>query len=513
MSFFHGGRSDTNAGTRILSRRFMELRVLSITGRWHTLKAKNTDKVGTLKAQIRAVEGPEDYRGKGLMFVHDDPEWQDLIYNGQPLDDERSLQSAGVADQSELKVVRKRRAVPQAKACHKGCAFQPCSHAEEDHQKYQPDMHWANSYGWAFPGIYEDKAEDGSLMPPDEHFSREEIYKGCRGGLRAQRMRAGPVGWKPQSGAVTVQIQTEADLQAQKQKEQDDLRGSNDSLEGAIGEGEEDANNPLAKKKAAPAAASSSVEPDFADEEAESDTDSRRQTISESDAEGSATDGEVRKRRGKKSAWTKCQKWIKQYWFEVKLGGTDMVTGWGDYFSKPGRNEFLPDEPIEEGILATIDAKTELNLSYQDLGHPYQWQHFSGILYSGAMDQLRVLNLSANRLKECKELSQLDLLEVLDLSYNMLDDLDGIPSISTLKELDLTSNNLETAAGIYKFSQLERLTLIDNPIEYKEMYEDRVKARAPSSLIWLDGRPFEASGWSLQYVVKLMFQSNSEDKF
>ena len=72
---------------------------------------------------------------------------------------------------------------------------------------------------------------------------------------------------------------------------QDDLRESNDSLEGAIGEGEEDANNPLAKKKAAPATASSSVEPDFADEEAESDTDSRRQTISESDAEGSATDG------------------------------------------------------------------------------------------------------------------------------------------------------------------------------------------------------------------------------
>ena len=73
------------------------------------------------------------------------------------------------------------------------------------------------------------------------------------------------------------------------------MRGSNDSLEGAIGEADEDANNPLTKQKpAAAAAASSSVEPDF-DEEAPSDTDSRRQTISESDAEGgSATDGALR---------------------------------------------------------------------------------------------------------------------------------------------------------------------------------------------------------------------------
>ena len=48
----------------------------------------------------RAAESSVNHRCHaecdGSRFVHDDPEWQDLIYNGQPLDDERSLQSAGV---------------------------------------------------------------------------------------------------------------------------------------------------------------------------------------------------------------------------------------------------------------------------------------------------------------------------------------------------------------------------------------------------------------------------------
>jgi len=504
MSFFQGGRVDTNAGTRILSRRFMELRVLSITGRWHTLKAKNTDKVGSLKLQIRNAEGPEDYRGKGLMFVHDAPDWQNIIYHGKVLDDERSLQSAGIADLSELKIVRKRKAVPQAAACHKCCAFKPCSHAESEH-RYESDMHWASAYGRHFPGIYQDENKDGGLMTPDEHFSREEAYKSIRGGLKAQRLRAGPAGWTVQSGAVTVQIQTEAELEAARKKELDDLRGSNDSLDGSVGE--EDETKAIVDEESPKV--SSAVEPE---QEGESGVESQADTGANTDIEESDAD-EERKKKKKKSGFEKLQKWALQYWKEVKLGAKDVMTGWTAYFVAPGQNAFVPDDPIHDGILATVDRKTELNLSYQDLGHPYQWQHFGGILYSGALDQLRVLNLSANRLKACEELGQLDLLEVLDLSYNMFDDLERVPSISTLKELDLTSNNLETAAGIYKFSQLERLTLIDNPIEYKEMYEDRVKARSPASLEWLDGKPFEADGWSIHYVVKMMFQSNSEDKF
>ena len=71
-----------------------------------------------------------------------------------------------------------------------------------------------------------------------------------------------------------------------------------------------------------------------------------------------------------------------------------------------------------------------------------------------------------------------------------------MPSLSALVELNLTANNLDTAEGIYKFQRLERLTLIDNPVEFKDLYEDRVKARAPSSLMWLDGKPFEPVGWT-----------------
>merc|ERR1711865_657629 len=76
-------------------------------------------------------------------------------------------------------------------------------------------------------------------MKPDENFSREESYKSIRGGLKAQRLRAGPGGWTVQSGAVTVQIQTEAELEAARKKELEDLRGSNDSLDGAVGEEDE----------------------------------------------------------------------------------------------------------------------------------------------------------------------------------------------------------------------------------------------------------------------------------
>jgi len=482
------GDSDQHPAAAVLSRRFLQLNVKSITGRWHNINAKNTDKIESIKATIRAQEGPGDYRGKGLMFVHDAPEWQDVLYLGEVLDDQRTLQSYHVLHDADLHIVRRRRMLPQDRS--RGCGIcheAPCCHMDAE-DKYGPDMHWSDAYGWNFPG----------KIDPETHelVSPEFELKLPPGGLKAQRLRTGP---QNSRGDVALQMDAEVKRDEAEQDHEDSREGEQDSSED---EEDDQLIDTEAKDKEAVAKPEkqpkdSRVEP----EDELSDSEDRG-------ADGEHEDESDKPKKVQKRWWQK--KWVRQYCYEVKLGFRQLVAGWTDSCRKPAESEFEPSERFQEALNASIDTETALNLSYQDLGHPYQWQYFVKMV--PYFENLRELNLSKNRLSE---LPGFDMphLERLNLSWNRFDNLSGVPAMGELRELDLTGNNLDTAKGIYKFQNLESLCLRENPVEYKYLYLDRVKARAPSSLIWLDGKPFEPVGWNLHYVLKLMFQSDHEDQF
>lgn len=470
----------------MLSRRFVQIRVKSITGRWHALSCKGSDTVGSIKAEIRSKEGPGDYRGKGLMFVHDSPEWQNVVHKGEILRDSQSLQSAGIVNDSVLHVVRKRRLVPQAKESCGHCLESPCVHKEAEHQ-YAPDMHWSNAYGWSFPG--ERNYESQELLAPEFELKMPP------GGLKAQRLRTGP---QHHRGDVTLVMQSEEELRDSKEM---DLRAS----EGSEADDQPGESMEMSSLLSNPEEPSSKVDPIEEDEQLQLErTQSELEELSESDYE------EAKRQEAQRSRCCRPKKWCRQYCHEVGLGFKQVMSGWCSVFLRPSESEFEPSEDFQAALEGTIDQETCLNLSYQGLGDPYQWQYFVKMV--PCFELLRELNLSNNQLTALPGFD-MPLLERLSLAYNLLDDLSGIPPMSELRVLDLTGNNLDTAAGIYNFQKLERLTLRDNPIEYKYMYEDRVKARAPASLLWLDGKPFEAGGWNLQYLIKLMFQSEAEDRF
>jgi len=455
-------------GASVLSRRFLEIRVKSITGRWHTLKCKKSDTIGSIKAQIRAQEGPSDYKGKGLMFVHDAPEWQNVVFKKEVLRDLQSIASAGVTNNAQLLVTRKRRLVPQARESGGCCLEDPCVHKDGDHQ-YGPDMHWSNAYGYEFPGKRD--FDTGRLIDPEFEL------KIPKGGLKAQRLRTGPQNHR---GDVALQMESEKDIELKRAAE----------LDGDLN--------------------------DFADEGENmemSDLDEEAELIDEEELEASCVvepDEANSKQRVRKAEEGWCARTGSRYCYEVKLGFQHLVAGWMAVFIKPSESSFEPSEELEDALEASIDPSTCLNLSYQDLGHAYQWQYFVKLVPH--FQQLLDLNMSHNSLHELPEF-EMPQLRVLSLAYNLFDDLENVPSMPELRVLDLTANNLDTAAGVYKFQRLERLTLLDNPIEYKDMYDERVKARAPASLCWLDGKPFEPSSFNLQYLLKLMFQSQADDAF
>eukprot|EP00656_Telonema_subtile_P052653 TRINITY_DN7395_c0_g1_i6.p1 TRINITY_DN7395_c0_g1~~TRINITY_DN7395_c0_g1_i6.p1 ORF type:complete len:390 (+),score=60.37 TRINITY_DN7395_c0_g1_i6:106-1275(+) len=366
MSFVQRRGTHANPGANVLSRRFIQVHVKSITGRWHTISAKTTDTVSLIKSEVRSKEGPGDYRGKGLMFVHDSPEWQNVVHRGEILSDTQSLQRAGVSDGAELHVVRKRRLVPQAKESCGHCLEAPCVHNEAENQ-YAPDLHWSNAYGWSFPG--ERDYETHELIDPEFEVQMPS------GRLKAQRLRTGP---QHNRGDLALVMQPDRDL---RESHENELRGSDEGLR------ESGEHSSLLEEDGA----SSKVAPMSEDRGLEGQSEAGPD-VSDSDSE------EHRTHKPRGSRCCRPKKWCRQYCHEVSLGFKQVAAGWWDLIFKPSESEFEPSEGFKDALEKTIDTETCLNLSYQDLGHPYQWQYFVRMVPS--FELLKDLNLSNNNLRK-----------------------------------------------------------------------------------------------------------------
>ncbi|XP_073529179.1 uncharacterized protein [Phyllobates terribilis] len=136
-----------------------------------------------------------------------------------------------------------------------------------------------------------------------------------------------------------------------------------------------------------------------------------------------------------------------------------------------------------------------INLSYQDLGDPYQENNFHRILRRLIrIERLWLVDnslkdLSAIRLPRCKE---------LNLSKNHFRSFKQLPKLPAIQHLSLAENNIDSLSGLadLKHSPLESLVLKSNPCEFLEDYRLRVFSILPN-LKTLDGIPKLPEDWSV----------------
>ncbi|XP_054649613.1 leucine-rich repeat-containing protein 9 [Dunckerocampus dactyliophorus] len=129
----------------------------------------------------------------------------------------------------------------------------------------------------------------------------------------------------------------------------------------------------------------------------------------------------------------------------------------------------------------------ELNLSYQDLGDPFQQENFLRILRRLIrVEQLQLVdnslsNLSSVRLPRCR---------ILNLHRNHLVCLLQLPKLPAVEQLCLSENAISCLGGLdtLRNSPLRSLNLSLNPVTFTEDYRARVFSCLPNLEV-LDGVP------------------------
>lgn len=141
----------------------------------------------------------------------------------------------------------------------------------------------------------------------------------------------------------------------------------------------------------------------------------------------------------------------------------------------------------EERLQENWENCVELNLSYQDLGDPYQRENFLRILRRLIrVEKLQLVdnsltNLSSVRLPRCK---------ILNLHRNHLVSFRQLPKLPAVEHLCLSENAIGSLSGLGTLgnSPLHSLNLSRNPVTFTQGYRARVFSCLPKLEV-LDGIP------------------------
>ncbi|XP_029069571.1 uncharacterized protein LOC114890327 [Monodon monoceros] len=138
----------------------------------------------------------------------------------------------------------------------------------------------------------------------------------------------------------------------------------------------------------------------------------------------------------------------------------------------PPRKRVLEKNKWETWLQENWEDCKNLNLSFQDLGDPYQVANFNRILRRLIRVETlwlvdnSLVDLSAARLPSCR---------VLNMNKNHLTSFKQLPKIPQIQHLSLAENHIETLAGLssLRCTPLESLTLKRNPCEFHQNYRKR----------------------------------------
>lgn len=127
----------------------------------------------------------------------------------------------------------------------------------------------------------------------------------------------------------------------------------------------------------------------------------------------------------------------------------------------------------------------ELNLGYQALGDPYQYEAF--VTFMDLNRNVKILNLTDNELEDITDLN-LENVVRLHLGNNNFVSLEALPPLPNCEELFMTENFLSGFQGIKKenFPKLRILNVQHNPLALMPSYRRKLKTAIPT-LQWVDG--------------------------
>uniref|UniRef100_A0A671DQD8 Uncharacterized protein n=1 Tax=Rhinolophus ferrumequinum TaxID=59479 RepID=A0A671DQD8_RHIFE len=136
------------------------------------------------------------------------------------------------------------------------------------------------------------------------------------------------------------------------------------------------------------------------------------------------------------------------------------------------RKRVLEKTKCETWLQENWEDCKNLNLSFQDLGDPYQVANFNRILRRLIRVETlwlvdnSLVDLSAIRLPSCR---------VLNMNKNHLTSFKQLPKIPQIQHLSLAENRIETLTGLssLRCTPLESLMLKRNPCEFRPNYRNR----------------------------------------
>ncbi|XP_063060454.1 uncharacterized protein LOC134453599 isoform X2 [Engraulis encrasicolus] len=158
--------------------------------------------------------------------------------------------------------------------------------------------------------------------------------------------------------------------------------------------------------------------------------------------------------------------------------------------SRRGRRRRGEEDQVqkwEERLQENWENCVELNLSYQDLGDPYQLENFIRILRR--LIRVERLQLVDNALKDLSSV-RLPRCKYLNLHRNHLTSIRQLPKMPQIQHLCLSENGIGALGelSLLGATPLQSLTLRRNPCEFLEDYRPRVFSCLPKLCV-LDGIP------------------------
>ncbi|XP_028818275.1 uncharacterized protein LOC114769436 [Denticeps clupeoides] len=141
----------------------------------------------------------------------------------------------------------------------------------------------------------------------------------------------------------------------------------------------------------------------------------------------------------------------------------------------------------DERLQENWENCVELNLSYQDLGDPYQMENFTRILRR--LIRAEKLQLVDNSLRDLSSV-RLPRCKILNLHRNHLTSIRHLPKVPQIQHLCLSENSIQSLGELTLLgaTPLQSLTLRRNPCEFLEDYRSRVFSCLPKLKV-LDGIP------------------------
>lgn len=128
-----------------------------------------------------------------------------------------------------------------------------------------------------------------------------------------------------------------------------------------------------------------------------------------------------------------------------------------------------------------------VNLSYQDMGHPYQMKEFLRVLRR--LLRADTIELIDNSLSDLSSVT-FPRVRYLFLQRNHLSDLKKLPTIPAIEHLSLQQNNIKSLRGLEKLkdTRIKSLIIRENPISLMPNYRNEVFQILPD-LQFLDELP------------------------